>query len=394
MIASLESVEPESSDRSRPDPEPGGRALIVAVEAGFDFHSAEYRSLFDRSCATAFQDPSWLAGIYRHLVPSRRAEPLVVTLRRPGDGSLAAVLPMVRRRSHGVTVIQFADLGVSDYASPVLDTQDWAALRVAPGLRASVLRALGRFDLIRIRNVREDTPGFADLIGRASTYVSGSAHSVPLAGPFGRWRAEAMDPSRIKEMDQKRRKLGRKGGLRFEALSDGGLVEPTFVTMREMRAPRFESRSNQDILTDPAAFAFYVDTARSGVVSGFAKTYVLWLGDQLLAATFGLWHRGRFLTLLSAFDVGAKKQSPGYLLFEDIIQDLLARGATEFDLTIGDESYKQHFGARPTTMSSFVRGGSAIGAVGAVLMAQPWTRGVARRLMAGRYEKSLGRNGR
>lgn len=367
--------------------------VAVAAASQFDFRSAEYESLFERSSATAFQAPLWLDAVYRHLVPSRRAEPVIATLRRPDDGSLVAVLPLVRRRFSGLTVVEFADLGVSDYGSPVLDPQAWTVVCGEPGLAGRVLRALGGFDLLRLRNVREGTAGIAELFGPASLYASGSAHSVPLQGSYARWRAEAMDASRIKEMDQKRRKLGRKGGLRFEALSDGDLVAPTFAAMREFRAPRFESRSNRDILTDPAAFAFYADVARNGISSGFARTYVLWVGDRRLAITFGLWHRGRFLTLLSAFDPGFKKYSPGYLLFESIIEERMGSGATDFDLTVGDESYKRDFGARPTAMSSFVRGGTVLGTVGAALIAQPWTKGLAIRFLRGRHEKSLAKGG-
>src|SRR5262245_179752 len=93
--------------------------FVVAVEPEFDFQSPEYRDLFTHSRATAFQHPVWLDTLYRRLLPAVQAEPLIVVVRYAADGGLALVLPLVRRRYGTLRTIEFADLGVSDYACPI-----------------------------------------------------------------------------------------------------------------------------------------------------------------------------------------------------------------------------------------------------------------------------------
>src|SRR5579859_3486382 len=96
----------------------------VAVEPHFDFRSEEYCSLLGRSHATAFQTALWLETLYRDVAPAFGAEPVIVTVRDSGSGELLLVLPLVRRRRHQVTFIEFADFGVCDYLRPVYDPAD------------------------------------------------------------------------------------------------------------------------------------------------------------------------------------------------------------------------------------------------------------------------------
>ena len=95
----------------------------VLVEHAFNFLSLEYVDLFNRARATAFQHPLWLQHLYAMLLNPGTDEPLVVTVRTKADGRLLLVLPLVRRRLGLMRVVEFADLGVSDYAEPVCDEE-------------------------------------------------------------------------------------------------------------------------------------------------------------------------------------------------------------------------------------------------------------------------------
>lgn len=362
----------------------------VASERDFDFLSQDYAALFERSSATAFQHPLWLDALYRQLAPSLKAEPLVITVRAQRDGRLAMVLPLVRRRRRALTMVEFADLGVSDYAALVCDPSERDAIRSDGNVRRLIREGLGRFDLLRIPKLREDAPDhhaglLASLLAPASTsLMDTSAHSVPLSGPFSEWRAENMNPSLCRELDQKRRKLGRKGRVQFRHLADANAIGAAFERMRLLREPRFEDRERTDILADAAGLSFYTRIAVEGAAVSLARTYVLELDDQVIAAAFGLSHRGRFMVLLSAFDQSYRKLSLGNLLFEDIVRDCLERGDDTFDLTIGDEAYKQHFGTRPTRVSVLLVSGSLAGSVAALALRQPWLERVTKKLAQAR----------
>lgn len=344
----------------------------VRAETRFDFLSSVYRRLYESSAATAFQHPVWLDCLYRHLAPAAGAEPLVVTASRE-DGSLALVLPLLRRRRKWLRTLEFADLGVSDYAGPVCTAPTLRAIGDDPWARAQLRRALGRFHLMRVPKVRGDGTDLARLLGGATRVpMEGRAHAVRLAPPFARWRTANMDASLCRELDKKRRKLARKGSLTFERLADPAAIAETFRRSEELRRPRFEERGRTDILADPAALAFYIDVATSGMAEGFARTYALALDGKTIATLFGIRRERRLMVLVTAFDGGFRKLSLGNLLFEDVIADCIASGDEVFDLTIGDEGYKKDFGTVPTELTTVLRGGSLVGHLASRLLSRRW----------------------
>ena len=62
---------------------------------------------------TAFQIPVWLTAWYATIGASI-GEPMLVTVTESDSGELAAILPLVQRRHRGLTIVEFADGGVSD----------------------------------------------------------------------------------------------------------------------------------------------------------------------------------------------------------------------------------------------------------------------------------------
>src|SRR6185369_7355864 len=108
--------------------------LTVAAEPAFDFASAEYRALHQRSRAGAFQGAHWLAALQHDVAPALNAEPATVAVRDAADGRLMLVLPLARHSTGGVTFLTFADFGLCDYLGPIYDPADAASMLADPNL--------------------------------------------------------------------------------------------------------------------------------------------------------------------------------------------------------------------------------------------------------------------
>jgi CelD/BcsL family acetyltransferase involved in cellulose biosynthesis len=66
------------------------------------------------------------------------------------------------------------------------------------------------------------------------------------------------------------------------------------------------------------------------------------------------------------------------LTFLKVAEDAIARGDAELDFTIGDEPYKQLFGAIPTQMWMMAKAGSLTGVLANMALAQnPWIKPLA-----------------
>jgi len=348
--------------------------FLVQAEHSFDFLSAEYAELFSRSHATAFQNPLWLDRIYA------RVPHVGVTVRARADGRLVMVLPLLRQRRGAMRVVEFADLRVSDYASPVCDEFTFARILRDQAACAEIRQALMPYDLIRIQKMKDGAMALERLLDvQARTSMKMNAYAVTLSAPYAKWRADSLSRSYAKELDKKGRKLHRKGEMRFECTADPDAIRRIFGAVRNFRRLRFQ---DSDLLQKDAYFEFYLETAISGAQAGLARTYALFLDDRPIAGVWGLLHKRQFLVLLGGFDfVGYKNYSIGSLVFEQIARDCIARGDTSLDFTIGDEPYKLLFGALPTSMWMITRSGSSLGSIANFVVDQlPWAKRLAKRI--------------
>jgi CelD/BcsL family acetyltransferase involved in cellulose biosynthesis len=354
--------------------------FLVQAEHSFDFLSAEYAELFSRSHATAFQNPLWLDRIYARLVPHVGAQPLVVTVRARADGRLVMVLPLLRQRRGAMRVVEFADLRVSDYASPVCDEFTFARILRDQAACAEIRQALMPYDLVRIQKMKDGALALEKLLDvKSRTSMKMNAYAVALSAPYAKWRSDSLSRSYAKELDKKDRKLRRKGAIRFECATDPDAIRRIFHAIRHFRRLRFE---DSDLLQKDAYFEFYLETAIAGGRAGLARTYALFLDDRPIAGVWGLLHKRQFLVLLGGFDFeGFKNYSIGSLVFEEVARDCIARGDVSLDFTIGDEPYKLLFGARPTRMWMITRSGSPLGSIANFVVDQmPWAKRLAKRL--------------
>jgi CelD/BcsL family acetyltransferase involved in cellulose biosynthesis len=356
----------------------------------FDFRSDEYAELYDRSAASLFQHPVWLEALYADLAPRLKAQPVVVTVRSELNGELAAVLPLVRRRGL-VRRVEFADLGVSDYAAPVIDRAVAGNLTESAEVTDAVRRAIGRADLVRLDKIRGDAAGVASLIGARSVVQHGyDAHAIPLPGSFETWRA-ARDPDFVRHIDGKRKRVGRKRRvLGLRELDQPDEIDAAFEQMREFRLARFADRRAVDLFQDPRYFEFYRRVAhQSAREGGPGSTVVLTINDETVGVSFGMSDAERDLFVLIGYDYEQyRNYSLGLIFVEELIAVSIAHGKQLHDLTLGHDSYKSDFGAVPTPMYSTRRPLTVRGRLGQLAADQNTAaRRVAKSVLAHREQR-------
>jgi len=333
--------------------------FTVAIENAFDFGSSEYQLLLDRSAASAFQSLSWLGPLYRVLAPALGAEPLILVAREAATGALVMVLPLVRRRRHGLRLIEFADLEVSDYACAVCEPAWFEALAADDGAQQALRRLLQPFDLLRIKKAPEwTTPAERLLRGARRTAFGASAHTAALYAPFEQWQAQELSSTLVKELRKKRRQLDRMGAVRLDHVDEAEAQEELLGHLQDLRGRRFPD----DLLGQAGYLDFYRAVTRAGAKSGFARGYSLSLDGERLGGVWGLSWKRRFLVLISGFDYAAyRRQSLGSLAFEEVARDCILRGDEVLDFGMGDEAYKGQFGAKPIALYTLSAYGTGLG---------------------------------
>lgn len=320
----------------------------IALDATdrFDFSSSEFHRLFSDARATAFQHPDWLLAFYRHIAPAHDAEPLVVT-GRDTDGQLRLVVPLVQRKTHeGLDTIEYAFLGVTDYACPVVAEGTWLGGETGRRFRD----ILGPHVGLNIGPVHHDhLHQWRSLLGAEPRPLGFGAHTVDYGFPYPEWRRTNLRARHAAELDGKARKLTEAGGLWLELVEPDD-VRDVMIAARDFRAGRFPD----DPLQTAHGLQFYIDVATNGARCGLTRTWRLASRNGTVAIVFGLIDGARFCYILLACDYAAYARfSPGRVALDRVMAAWAADGGTMFDFTIGDEAFKAGFGCTRTNMYEF-----------------------------------------
>ncbi len=323
----------------------------VQREDGFDFSNREYSEIFEASDATAFQHPTWMHNFYGALAPYRRAEKVVVTLRR-GDGRLAGVLPLILRRKAGIRLLETTDLGVSDYAAVPLDPGVRDRSAGSPALKRLVADVLPAHDILRIRPIRaEHVCDWCDLLSGAAEPLGFGAPFAPLGPDYAEWRRTRPSKSLLGRLARADKRIAKAGGAELLRLASPGEIADAVAEIQRLRTGRFAG----DLIQDDRVRDFYATVAVEAGDGRLAEIYRLDIGGAPAGYVYGLGHRGRFYYLLIGCDYeNHGRASPGLVLYDRIIADWIGRGGDVFDFTIGDEPFKADFGTETTPMFALV----------------------------------------
>jgi CelD/BcsL family acetyltransferase involved in cellulose biosynthesis len=298
------------------------------------------------------------------------------------------VLPFVRRRYSMLRVVEFADLRIADYVSPVTDATTFTAILADRDCVAQIRTLAQPYDLLRIGKLADGALELERLFGiRRREAMAMNSYAVPLGDDYETWRQEKLGRSYCKELDKKSRQLHRRGAVRFQCVEDEARIVQAFEALKVYRGLRFGNREDGtgDLLQVPAYYDFYLRLATEGR-GGYTRTYAMTVDGKIVAAALGLVGAGgSVLVVLSGFDHDSfKSQSLGSLLFEEIARDTISRGGRGLDFTIGDEPYKLAFGAKPSPMWQVTRAGSPLGHAAELLVERmPAARALARRWFHG-----------
>jgi CelD/BcsL family acetyltransferase involved in cellulose biosynthesis len=311
--------------------------LVEAVDdvAVWDRWSA----LEQTGIATAFQSRAFIEPLIRRLAPALGGRGVVVEVTGRSGPVLMAAFTLRRRR--GITYVELAECGLSDYAAPLFrpGVADDAAQLAA--LERAVFAALPPHDVLFLRKMPERIGGhanpFASFSG-ARSMCTGTITVDPAEIVAGR--------GAVKEGERKARRIVREGG-RVRRIADHAEALAALEQLFAFRGARADAAGYKDKLNQPAVRDFYREVIGGGLRSGFAAIYEIAAADRLLGVVQGFVYRGRFHGTLMGFaadDPLSAAVSPGLVGVVHALADHAKTGGTAFDFGAGEHPYKARFG--------------------------------------------------
>lgn len=316
------------------------RLSVLTDEAVLQTLAPEWDALWHRVPGAApFASPRWLLPWWRQWGADRGpARPRIATLRTPGDGRLAAVLPLyVLDEAEGPKLLPMG-AGTGDYLDALAEPGADVSALLAAALAASPDAAL--CDLIEI-------PAGGRLLGIGAPPGWQAAwrqdSTCPVLASPGDALANVPVVTRRK-LRMARNRAARAGGYRVEEAT-GETLPGLFAELIRLHQARWEQAGEPGILADPRVLAFHADAQPRLLDAGLLRLLALRLGGGPVAAAFlQLLQPGRALFYLAGFDPTLAYNSPGTLLLGCALERAAAEGR-EVHFLRGAESYKFAWGA-------------------------------------------------
>jgi CelD/BcsL family acetyltransferase involved in cellulose biosynthesis len=292
---------------------------------------------------------------------------LIVEVNDAATGAPRMLVPLMRRPAFRHRVIEWLSCGVCDYSAPLLaDASPWTT-QSAQAAWAAVRSVLPPADRIHITGIPQSISGVANPLALLAATRDSLHTSFGLAidGDPETVLKRSMQAILRQGLQQglaPDRTARRRGTGRGQHTGFGGahLRQPG-----RMRLSRFRELGRFDLLTQATAVDFYRNAALEGLSDGSVRLFGLRVGEALIAVQYLLIHQVTVHALLISIDQGAVPNvSPGLLIMGKLMSWARERGFDYFDLSVGNQSYKEHMGATGSVLSELCHGitvrGSAV----------------------------------
>ncbi|RWC50201.1 GNAT family N-acetyltransferase [Mesorhizobium sp.] len=301
---------------------------------------------------TAHQNYAWAEGIVARLMPEG-AELLIVEVNDAVTGAPRMLVPLMRRSAFRHRLIEWLSCGVCDYSAPLLaDASPWTR-QSAQAAWAAVRSVLPPADRIHITGIPQEISGIANPLALL-TATRNSLHTsfgLAIDGDPETVLKRLFRPSFVKAFNKDWRRLERLGGVELVEANTPALVELIFGDLVRMRLSRFRELGRFDLLTQGTVVDFYRNAALEGLSDGSVRLFGLRVGEALIAVQYLLIHQVTVHALMIAIDQGAVPNvSPGLLIMGKLMSWARGRGFEYFDLSVGNQSYKEHMGAKGSSL--------------------------------------------
>ena len=319
---------------------------LTARRADFDSLGAAWTELLAeaRSPAGPFVTPqfygAWWAAFGHEL-------PLDLMALEDGD-ELRGVLPLTHR---GDVVSFAADHEVADYMDLV----------AAPGREDDVGGALldhldqlgcAEADLRGLTACSWTVEGLAALAQRRGWSVASEQEAVcPVIMLPSTWTeyVEGLPSRDRREVRRKLRTLRRTAdAVSFEVIEERGAVADCLPTFFRLMT---ESRGDKAAFLTERMAAFFHALVCGLADAGYARLYLLKLGDEPAASVLTFVHDDTLLLYNSGYDPKYQEMSVGLASKVFCIRDAIERGMTRVNFLRGDEEYKFQLGAEATPVT-------------------------------------------
>ncbi|MEK6326237.1 MAG: GNAT family N-acetyltransferase [Actinomycetota bacterium] len=301
----------------------------------------DWRSLAERR-GNAFLTPEWYYAWLRNY--GEHADPAVIAVRAPG-GDLRGVMPLVQERSGRPRSLRFGGANLADHLHPVAAAPEDEAVAAAAGARLGA--EVSGWSAIVLDNVDADAGWWRAMMSAAPPSLAAVSYrqtTLPYVQLPASWETYLASRSRNfrSQLGRKLRALQASHEVRFRRTHAAVELGRDLETFFRLHDARWDARGGSSSASERTR-AFHADFTAAALERGWLRLWTMEVDGDPVAAWYG-WRLGeRYSYYLAGFAPRWSDASVGLLLLAHTVHEAIEEGAAEYDLLLGDETYKQRF---------------------------------------------------
>ncbi|OBQ73326.1 GNAT family N-acetyltransferase [Mesorhizobium erdmanii] len=332
--------------------------FTVRLHTSLDSVRPLWLHLQENGVCTGHQNYAWAEGIVAGLMPDD-AELLIVEVNDAATGANRMLVPLMRRQAFQHRVIEWLSCGVCDYSAPLLaDASPWTAQSAQAAWTAvrSILPPADRFHITGIPRTINGVANPLALLPEIRDSLQ-TAFGMAIDGEPETVLKRLCRPSFVKEFNKDWRRLERLGSVELVEAGTPAEAEQIFGELLRMRLSRFRELGRFDLLTQEKVVDFYRNAALRGLLDKSVRLFGLRVGEALIAVQYLLVHQDTVHALLIAMDQSVVPNvSPGLAIMGRLMGWAREQALGYFDLSVGDQSYKERMGAKGSVLVKLSHG--------------------------------------
>ncbi|MGZ9097468.1 MAG: GNAT family N-acetyltransferase [Micavibrio sp.] len=324
-----------------------------------------WRRLEAEGLCTVFQTYDWAACWYDTAASCGEAEPLIAVVFNENIG-MVWIMPLCLYRRKGLRIISFADLGITDYAAPLMARGAPSDPETVQAMMRSVFKVLPPCDIINFQKLVEKVEGVPNpllLLPGIERFPVGS-HGIRLGEPWPALKKKIVQ-SRMRSHIRHREKLIREEGeVVIEHHVSPEMFRPLMDRIITLRNKRFLEIGKPAM--PPLWQNFYKNLAsrKSRALNIIISTMTV--AGETVATCFGLARGKTYYAIMPTFEMGKwERFAPGTMLYDAMLTNFSEQTGEGgyFDFTVGDEPYKKRFGGERHLLFEWMMPRSAVGLI-------------------------------
>lgn len=317
----------------------GPSVSLIRTTEGFARLGPEWWDLWRRApAATPFQCPAWLLNWWRAFAPGKL---MVFAARR--NGRLVGLAPFYLEDGALGRRLLPVGISLSDYLDALLDPA--CGREAGEAIAEHALRVAPRWDAWEWTELAEGAAALALPCPRDCGEDAEAVSACPtLVVPEGaRDLRDAIPPAQHRKLRMAQHRAARRGSVEIAPADDPSAF---LALLARLHRAAWAARGEPGVMADARVMRFHASALPELLAAGLARTAVLRIAGEPVAAYYGLRHRDRAYGYLTGFDPAYGFESPGTLIAARAIEEALREGAREFHFLRGREAYKYRWGAQ------------------------------------------------